>query len=160
MEKIRRNEVKLENKMEVAISCMIPWGGLYLLKIKFHIPYSEFKWKWSRSVVSGSLWPHELGATRLLRLWDFPGKDTGVGCHFLLQEIFPTQGLNSGLPHCRQMLYRLSHQGSSHCQANRFFSFLQRKPSRWNQLNVIVTYGPWSHSLSSGSWEWKSSTHL
>ena len=40
------------------------------------------------------------------------GKNTGVGCHFLLQEIFPTQGLNPGLPHCRQMLYHLSHQGS------------------------------------------------
>ena len=49
--------------------------------------------------------------TRLLHLWDFPGKNTGMGCHFLLQEIFPTQGLNLGLPHCRQMLYHLSHQG-------------------------------------------------
>ena len=37
---------------------------------------------------------------------------TGVGCHFLLQGIFLTQGSNPGLPHCRQMLYRLSHQGS------------------------------------------------
>ena len=35
-----------------------------------------------------------------------------MGCHFLLQEIFPTQGLNPGLPHCRQMLYWLNHQGS------------------------------------------------
>ena len=42
----------------------------------------------------------------------FPGKSTGVGCHFLLQETFLTQGLNPGLPHCRQMLYCLSHQGS------------------------------------------------
>ena len=46
----------------------------------------------------------------LLHPWDFPGKNTGVDCHFLLQEIFLTQGLNLGLPHCRQMLYRLSHQ--------------------------------------------------
>ena len=37
---------------------------------------------------------------------------TGVGCHCLLQRIFPTQRLNLGLPHCRQTLYRLSHQGS------------------------------------------------
>ena len=37
---------------------------------------------------------------------------TGVDFHFLLQRIFPTQGLNLGLPHCRQMLYHLSHQGS------------------------------------------------
>ena len=36
----------------------------------------------------------------------------GVGCHSLLQEIFLTQGLNSGLLHCRQILYHLSHQGS------------------------------------------------
>ena len=44
--------------------------------------------------------------------WDSPGKNTGVGCHFLLQELFLTQGSNSGLPHCRQTLYHLSHQGS------------------------------------------------
>ena len=43
---------------------------------------------------------------------DFPDKSTGVGCHFLLQGIFPTQGSNPGLPHCRQTLYYLSHQGS------------------------------------------------
>ena len=44
--------------------------------------------------------------------WDFPGKNTGMGCHFLLQGIFPTQGLNSHLLHCRQILYHPSHQGS------------------------------------------------
>ena len=43
---------------------------------------------------------------------DSPGKDTVVGCHALLQEIFPTQGLNTGLLHCRQILYQLSYQGS------------------------------------------------
>ena len=42
----------------------------------------------------------------------FPGKSTGVGCQILLQRIFPTQGSNPGLPHCRQTLYHLSHQGS------------------------------------------------
>ena len=42
----------------------------------------------------------------------FPGKSTGVGCHFLLQGIFLTQGSNPGLLPCRQMLYHLSHQGS------------------------------------------------
>ena len=41
---------------------------------------------------------------------DFPGKNTGVGCHALLQGIFPTQGLNPGLLHCRQNLYCLSYQ--------------------------------------------------
>ena len=42
----------------------------------------------------------------------FPGKNTGLDCHFLLQGIFPIQGLNSGLLHCRQILYHLSYQGS------------------------------------------------
>ena len=45
----------------------------------------------------------------------FPGNSTGVGCHFLLQGIFPTQGSNPGLPHCRQTVYRLSHQGRYVC---------------------------------------------
>ena len=43
---------------------------------------------------------------------DSPGKNIGVGCHALLQGIFPILGLNPGLPHCRQILYHLSHQGS------------------------------------------------
>ena len=45
----------------------------------------------------------------LLCPWDSLGKRTEVGCHSLLQRIFPTQGLNPGLPHCRQTLYRLSY---------------------------------------------------
>ena len=39
-----------------------------------------------------------------------PGKNTGLGCHVLLQGLLPTYGLNPGLPHCRQILYHLSHQ--------------------------------------------------
>ena len=50
--------------------------------------------------------------TRLLCPWNFLGKSTGVGCHFLLQGIFPTQEWNLGLLHCRQILYHLRHQGS------------------------------------------------
>ena len=43
---------------------------------------------------------------------DSPGKNTQVGCHAFLQGIFPTQGSNLGLPHCRWILYHLSQQGS------------------------------------------------
>ena len=64
----------------------------------------------SRSVMSDSMQSHGLQPTKLLCPWDFPGKNTGVGCHFFLQEIFPTQGLTPGLPHYRQTLYPLSHQ--------------------------------------------------
>ena len=60
--------------------------------------------------MSDSLQPHGLQPSRLFYPWDSPGKNTEVGCHFLLQGIFPTQGSNLGLPHCRKTLYRLSHQ--------------------------------------------------
>ena len=63
-------------------------------------------------VLLGIVASPEIDSFRLLSPWDFPGNSTGVDCHFLLQWIFPTQGSNPGLPHCRQMLYRLSHQGS------------------------------------------------
>ena len=49
---------------------------------------------------------------RLLCPWDLPGKNTGMGSHSLLQDIFLIQGSNLGFLHCRQMLYHLRHQGS------------------------------------------------
>ena len=61
----------------------------------------------SRSVMSYSLRPHGLYSP-----WNSPGQNTGVGCLSLLQGIFPTQGSKPGLPHCRWILYQLSHQGS------------------------------------------------
>ena len=72
--------------------------------------WSEVKWsevKWKSLVVSGSLWPRGLYSP-----WNSPGQNTGVGSFFLLQGIFPTQGLNPGLPHCWWILYQLSHKGS------------------------------------------------
>ena len=61
----------------------------------------------SRSVISNSSKPHELYSP-----WHSPGQNTGVGSLSLLQGIFPTQRSNSGLLHCRQILYQLSHKGS------------------------------------------------
>ena len=57
--------------------------------------------------------PWTVQPSRLLCPWDSPGKNTEVNCHSYLQEIFPTQGLNLGLLHCRRILYHLIHQGSS-----------------------------------------------
>ena len=54
-----------------------------------------------------TLWPHGL-----YRSWNSPGQNIGVGSLSLLQVIVPTQGLNPSLPHCRQILYQLSHKGS------------------------------------------------
>ena len=48
-------------------------------------------------------------APRLLCPWDSPGRNTGVDCHLLLQRVFPSQGSNPGLLHCRRILYGLRH---------------------------------------------------
>ena len=67
---------------------------------------------------------------------DSPGKNTGEGCHSLLQGIFPTQGSNSGLPHCKWILYHLSHQGSPQTPEWVAYPF-SRGPSRpRNQTEV------------------------
>ena len=67
---------------------------------------------------------------------EFSGKNTEMGCHFLLQGIFPTQGLNPGLLHCRQMLYHLSHQGSHY----------KVKFATWNLLYGCGGYFTYSES--------------
>ena len=65
------------------------------------------KWSESRSVTSDSLQTHGLYIP-----WNSLGQNTGVGKLSLLQGIVPTQGSNPGLPHCRWILYQLSHKGS------------------------------------------------
>ena len=59
------------------------------------------------SVTSDSLWPHGL-----YRSWNSSGQNIGVGSLSLLQVMVPTQGSNPSLPHCRRILYQLSHKGS------------------------------------------------
>ena len=63
----------------------------------------------SCSVLSNSLRPQ-----RLYSPWNSPGQNTGVGSLSLLQQIFSTQGSNPGLPHCRRILYQLSHKGNAY----------------------------------------------
>ena len=74
----------------------------------------------------------------LLCPWNSPGKNTGVGCHSFLQGIFPAQGLNPGLLHCRQILFCLSHQGSpQNKRTNKYI--LKKQPP----LDVLC---PWDSS--------------
>ena len=104
-----------------------PILGLELVVSLLHSGFSP--WRTTNTLVAGSssrncpcvclvaqlcltLRPHGLQPARLLCPWDSPSRNTGVGCHALLQGIFPTQGSNPGLLHCRQILYQLSHQGS------------------------------------------------
>ena len=67
--------------------------------------------EWMRvcSVMSDSVWPHGLWPTRVLCPWSFPSKTIGVGCCFLLQGVFPTQGTNPYLLHLHANSLPLSH---------------------------------------------------
>ena len=85
------------------------------------------------SVVSYSSRPHGLQPAWLLCPWDFPGKNTEVGCHFLLQGIFPTQGLYLcllHLLHCRRILYPQSHWESP--------KDLQHPVCLWSLMQVLT----------------------
>ena len=85
------------------------WLKFSTLILILHQPPNshEVKWSESHSVATDSLRPH-----RLYSPWYSPGQNTGVGSLYLLHGIFPTQILNPGLPHCRRILYQLSHKGS------------------------------------------------
>ena len=104
----------------------------------------------SCSVVSTSLRPKDCSplGLRLLCPWNLPGKNTSVSCHSLLQAIFRTQGLNPGLPHCRQILYHLSHQGSPYTLLLSSIMHVITFPSlsfsfpshHWNILDTFVLF--------------------
>ena len=66
--------------------------------------------------MSDSLQPPGLLPIRLLCPWDSPDKNTGVDCHYLLQRIFLTQGLNPSLLHHRQILYHLNYREVLACE--------------------------------------------
>ena len=62
---------------------------------------------------------------------DSPDKNTEVGCHSLLQGIFLAQGSNPGLPHCRQILHRLSHQGSPYVCIHIWYEV------KWSEVKLL-----------------------
>ena len=89
----------------------------------------------SRSVVSNSLQPHGLYSP-----CNSPGQNTGVGSLSLLQGIFPTQGSNPGLPHCRQILCQLSHKESPRILDWVAYPFSSGSswPRNWTRVSCIV----------------------
>ena len=122
------------------------------------------------SVVSNSLRPHELLQAKILEWVVFPfsrgssqprdqtqvshiagdslslepqgkSKNTGVGSLSLLQQIVPTQGSNRGLPHCRQILYHLSHKGSPRILESVAYPFSSRSSQPRIQTRVSCVTG-------------------
>ena len=101
----------------------------------FKYAKNDWKWKWK------SLSHVQLFATsRMYSPWDSPDQNTGMGSCSLHQGIFPTQALNPGLPHCRWILYHLSHQGSPRIVGwvpSPFFSG-SCQPKNWTRVSCIA----------------------
>ena len=95
--------------------------------------------KWSESE-SCSVLSNSLQLDVLYSPWNSPGQNTGVGSLSLLQGIFPTQGLKPGIPHCRQILYQLSHQGSPRILEWVDYSFSRGSshPRNWTRVSLIA----------------------
>ena len=93
---------------------------------------NKIKWKWK-----------SLRCVRLCDLyspWNSPGQNTVVGSRSLLQGVFPTQGPNPGLPHCRRILYQLSHQGSPRILEWVAYAFSSGSswPRNWTRVSCIA----------------------
>ena len=123
---LRANQEKAPNRLQLLLLCSPSiWAVL------------------SHSIVSDSLRLREYSLPGFSVLRDSPGENTGVRCHALLQGLFPTQGLNPGLPHCRWILYCLSHQGSPWNTGVGSLSLLDRhfptQESNWGLLHCRWT---------------------
>ena len=108
---IRHMSIYIYNFWAAIYGVAQSWTRLKQLSISF-LFYNEITFNSSdceterHSVGSNSLRSHGLYSP-----WNSPGQSTGVVSHSFLHGIFPTQGSNPSLPHCRQILYQLSHQG-------------------------------------------------
>ena len=105
----------------------------------------------SRSAVYDFLWWRGLYSP-----WNSPGQNTGVGSLFLLQGIFSTQGSKPGLPHCRQIIYQLSHKGSPRILEWVAYPFSRgsSRPRHWTRVSGMLILYP------SGLSTWAAATSL
>ena len=115
-----RSVLEAEYLQEPWWFCLISFRVVFHVILLFYHPWTCFRkclsststvikvrLKVKVTVMLDSLQPHGLYSP-----WNSPGWNTGMGSYSLLQGIFPTQGLNPGLLHCRWILYQLSHHGS------------------------------------------------
>ena len=149
--------------MSLGFSRQEHWSGL-----PFPSPMHESeKWKWSRSVVSDSLWPHGLKPTRLLHPWDLPGKSTGVGCHCFwgqtnlvklrkreVQCLLPSTSYPNFNPGAVHMTYRACSVPNHVLHPTRIWK-LPKKAKVLYSIEVHSAAQKWCDILRSQSTKWK-----
>ena len=104
--------------------------------VLYYLP--EVKWK---SLSCVQLFAIPLQSHGLYRPWNSLGQNTGVGSLALLQGMFPTQGLNAGFPHCRRILYHMSHKRSPRIQGWVAYPFSSRSSQPRNPTGVSCIAG-------------------
>ena len=128
------------------------WSGL-----PFPSPMHESeKWKWSHSVMSNSLLSHGLQPTKLLHLWGFPGKSTGVGCHCLLWKTLERTEKRSNQSLLKEISPEYSLEGLM-LKLQYFGHLMQRTDSLEKTLMLGKMASPtrWTWiRASSGHWWW------
>ena len=105
-----------------------------LISVSLTLPGFQRSESESCSVVSDSLWPYGLYSP-----WNSPGQNIGVVSLSFLQGIFPTQGLNPGLPHCRWILYQLSWSGKPRNTGVGRFSRESSRPRNGTKVSCIAS---------------------
>ena len=114
------------------------WTGISCIADGFFTNWAmrEAKRSESCSVMSNSSQSHELYSP-----WNSPGQNTRVGSHSLPQGILPSQGSNPSLPHCRQILYQLSHKGSPRILDWVAYPFSRgpSQPRNWTGVSYIAS---------------------
>ena len=145
---------KLSDQETIFRISNLPCISCWSIESQENLLKCEWKWSESGSVGSDSLWLHGLYSP-----WNSPGQNTGVGSHSLLQGIFPTQGFNPGLSHCRRILYQLSRKGSPRILEWVAYPFSSESSRPRNQTGVSCIAGGfflptelWGKILLEGRW--------
>ena len=142
------------------MDCSLPDGSVHgisqarrleLVAISFSIRKAESE---SHAVMSDFLRLHGLYSP-----WNSPGQNTRVGSLSLLQEIFPTQGSNPGLPHCRQIPNQLSHKRSPRILEWVAYPFSRESSEPRNQTGVSCTAGGFFINWATSLWKRSLSCH-
>ena len=127
------NSAAMKIGVHVSFSVLVSSG--YIPRRDIAVTYGGF-WKVKVVQLCLTLRPHGL---YIYSLWNSPGQNTGVGSLSLLKGIFPTQGSNPCLPHCRLILYQLSHKGSPRILEWVACPFASRSswPRNWTGVSCI-----------------------
>ena len=123
-------------------------------------------------VMCSALRPHRLQPSRFLCPWNFPGKNTGKGCHFLLQKIFPTQRLNLSV--CVSCISWIGRQIPYHrttwdslvaqmaricwqCRRSKLYPWIRKKEKGMaSHFSILAWRIPWTDHGVAKSWTWLS----